>query len=131
MKNIVVRSFGTVLFVFATGHCLASEPVELGEGTLFRSLFGDSLERDYGIKISGLLDAGFSRNNNSSHKDRESGLTNTPVAGFGDQGFELGNIHLFADKALKTNFIPCVTPLAGSTTSSSSVIQRTSRSDIT
>ncbi|QAY84014.1 outer membrane beta-barrel protein [Pseudomonas arsenicoxydans] len=113
MKNINVKSFGAVLFVLATGPCLAGEPAEVGEGTVFRSLFGDSLQRDYGVKVSGLVDAGYSLNNNSSHQDRESGLTNLPVAGFNDEGFELGTLHLFADKALKTNFIPRVTPLPG------------------
>jgi hypothetical protein len=113
MKNINVKSFGAVLFALATGHCLAGQPADVGEGTVFRSIFGDSLERDYGIKVSGLLDAGYSHNNNSSHEDRESGQTNTPVAGFGDEGFELASLHLFADKALKANFIPRVTPLPG------------------
>lgn len=115
MKNINVKSFGAVLLALATSHCLAGEPADVGEGTVFRSIFGDSLERDYGIKVSGLLDGGYSHNNNSSHDDRKSGQTNTPIAGFSDEGFELATLHLFADKALKANFIPRVTPLPGPT----------------
>lgn len=113
MKNIHVKSLGAVLAVFATGHCLAGSPADVGEGTVFRALFGDSLERDYGVKVSGLLDGGYSRNNNSSHDDRKSGQTNTPIAGLSDEGFELATLHLFADKALKANFVPRVTPLPG------------------
>lgn len=113
MKNINVKSFGAVLAVLAAGHCLAAGAADTGEGSVFRSLFGDSLERDYGITVSGLVDAGYSRNNNSSHEDRKSGQTNTPVAGFADEGFELGTFHIFVDKALKTDFIPRVTPVPG------------------
>nr|WP_180205966.1 outer membrane beta-barrel protein [Pseudomonas sp. SbOxS1]NYU06167.1 outer membrane beta-barrel protein [Pseudomonas sp. SbOxS1] len=113
MKNINVKTFGAALLVCATGQCQAGQFADVGEGTVFRSLFGNSLERDYGITVSGLLDAGFSRNDNSSHDDRKSGQTNTPVAGFSDEGFELATLHLFVDKALKANFIPRITPLPG------------------
>jgi hypothetical protein len=113
MKNIDVKSFGAVLLALTTSHCLAGEPADAGEGTVFRSLFGDTLERDYGITVSGLVDAGFSRNNNSSQRDRNSGQTNAPVAGLADENFELATMHLFIDKALKTNFVPRVTPLPG------------------
>jgi hypothetical protein len=115
MMNINVKSIGAALLVFATGHCQAGQGASVGEGTMFREVFGDSLERNYGITVSGLLDAGFSRNNNSSRDDRKSGQTNTPIAGFSDEGFELATLHLFADKALKANFVPRVTPLPGPT----------------
>lgn len=40
MKNINVKSFGAVLLALATGHCLAAQPADVGEGTVFRSIFG-------------------------------------------------------------------------------------------
>jgi hypothetical protein len=113
MKNVKVKALGAVLAALAMVNCYADETEKTGEGTLFRSVFGDSLERDYGITVSNLLDIAYSRNNRSNHKEREDGLSNLPITGMSDEGLELGSLHLFVDKQLKGNFIPRITPLPG------------------
>lgn len=114
MKNIKVKTLGAVLAVLAIANSHANETAEeQGEGMLFRSLFGDTLERTYGITVSGLLDIGFSRNNRSTSDERDDGLSNLPITGLSDEGLELGSLHLFVDKPLKANAIPRVTPLPG------------------
>lgn len=113
MINIKVKTLGAVLAAFATLNTHAAEPPETGEGTLFRSLFGDTLEKDYGIQVSGLFDAAYSRNNRSTHDERQDGLSNLPVVGFADEGLEWGSLHLFVDKQLKGTMVPRITPLPG------------------
>lgn len=49
MINIKVKTLGAVLAAFSRLNTHAAEPPETGDGTLFRSLFGDTLEKDYGI----------------------------------------------------------------------------------
>ena len=113
MNNIRVKTLGAVLAAFAIVDCHAEPADEPAEGSLFRSLFGDSLQREYGISTSFLLDIGYSRNNRSTSDERRDGLSNLPISGFSDEGFELGSLHLFVDKPLKANFIPRITPLPG------------------
>ncbi len=113
MNNINVRTFGAALAVLVSTGCLADDAERFGEGTLFRSLFGNDLQRHYGITTSFLLDVGYSRNNRSTHDERRGGQTNLPISGFADEGLELGSLHLFVDKPLKANFLPRVTPLPG------------------
>jgi hypothetical protein len=96
MHNIKVKTLGAVLAAFATLNTHAAENVETGEGTLFRSLLGDTLEKDYGITVFGLFDVGYSRNNRSTHDKRQDGLSNLPLVGFADEGLEWGGLHLFA-----------------------------------
>ncbi|EJM18393.1 Protein of unknown function (DUF1597) [Pseudomonas sp. GM21] len=115
MHNIKVKTLGAVLAAFAMLNAHAAENPETGEGTLFRSLFGDTLEKDYGITVSGLFDAAYSRNNRSTHDERQDGLSNLPLVGFSDEGLEWGSLHLFVDKALKGDMIPRITPLPGPT----------------
>jgi hypothetical protein len=113
MHNIKVKTLGAVLAAFATLNSHAAESPETGEGTLFRSLFGDTLEKDYGIQVSGLFDTAYSRNNRSTHDERQDGLSNLPQVGFADEGLEWGSLHLFVDKALKGDMVPRITPLPG------------------
>lgn len=113
MNNIRVKTLGAVLAAFAIIDCHAQPAAEGGEGALWRGLFGDSLQRDYGITTSFLLDTGYSRNNRSTRDERHGGLSNLPIAGFSDEGLELGSLHLFVDKPLHANFIPRITPLPG------------------
>ncbi|HCS42772.1 MAG TPA: hypothetical protein DIW52_08095 [Pseudomonas sp.] len=113
MNNIKVKTLGAVLAAFATLNTHAAESPEVGEGTLFRSLFGNTLEKDYGIHVSNLLDVAYSRNNRSTHGEQKNGLGNLPLIGFADEGLELGSLHLFVDKAVKGNMVPRVTPLPG------------------
>jgi hypothetical protein len=65
------KALGAVMAAFATLNTHAAETYETGEGTLFRSLFGDTLEKDYGIQVSNLLDIAYVRNNRSTHDERE------------------------------------------------------------
>ncbi|EJM23667.1 Protein of unknown function (DUF1597) [Pseudomonas sp. GM21] len=113
MHNIKVKTLGAVLAAFTTLNSHAAETPETGEGTLFRSLFGDTLEKDYGIQVTGLFDVAYSRNNQSTQNERQDGLSNLPVAGFADEGLEWGSLHLFVDKALKSDMVPRITPLPG------------------
>ena len=113
MLNIKVKTLGAVLAALAFVECHAAEAPAPGEGALFKGLFGDSLERDYGITVSGLLDIAYARNNRSTHDEREDGLSNLPLTGMSDEGLEWGSLHLFVDKALKGTFVPRITPLPG------------------
>ncbi|MDT4804710.1 putative beta-barrel porin-2 [compost metagenome] len=112
MLNIRLKPLVAVSCVLASLGA-NGEPAERGEGSLVRGLFGPTLEEDYGIRISGLLDVGYVRNNRSTHDERKDGLSNLPLTGYSDEGFELASVHLFVDKALKSNVIPRVTPLPG------------------
>ncbi|MDR0212322.1 MAG: porin [Pseudomonas putida] len=113
MKTISVQTFGAALAVLLSTACQADDADRFGEGTLSRALFGEGLKRDYGINISGLLDVSYSRNNRSTHDERDGGQTNLPVSGSADEGLELNNLHLFIDRPLTANFVPRVTPLPG------------------
>ncbi|MCY1287851.1 putative beta-barrel porin [compost metagenome] len=113
MLNIKVKTLGAVLAALAIVEVHAAEAVQPGEGSLFKGLFGDTLERDYGITVSGLLDIGYSRNNRSTHDERKDGLSNLPITGMSDEGLEWGGLHLFIDKQLNAPIIPRITPLPG------------------
>lgn len=113
MKSVKVKALGAVLAALAIVNCYADEDNKPGEGTLFRSVFGEGLERDYGITVSNLLDIGYSRNNRSTHDERKDGLSNLPLTGMSDEGLELGSLHLFVDRQLKGTFVPRITPLPG------------------
>ncbi len=113
MNNVKVKALGAVLAALAIVDCHAEENIAPGEGTLFRSVFGEALERDYGITVSNLLDIAYSRNNRSNHSERQDGLSNFPITGMSDEGLELGSLHLFVDKQIKGPFISRITPLPG------------------
>ncbi|WP_286785350.1 MULTISPECIES: outer membrane beta-barrel protein [Pseudomonas] len=113
MHNIKVKTLGAVLAALAIVDAHAGEAVVPGEGTLFKSVFGETLERDYGITVSGLIDIGYSRNNRSTSDEREDGTSNLPITGLSDEGLEFGSFHVFIDKPLKAPFVPRITPLPG------------------
>jgi opacity protein-like surface antigen len=115
MHNIKVKALGAVLAAFATVSAHSEEKPEPGEGSLFRGLFGSSLERDYGITVSGLLDLAYVRNNRSTHDEREDGQSNLPLTGMSDEGSEFGGFHIFIDKPLKSTMVPRITPTPGPT----------------
>ncbi|UVL43216.1 porin [Pseudomonas sp. B21-040] len=112
MLTIGKKMLGAGLLALASLHVQAQEQ-EKSEGSLVRSLFGPSLEQDYGIKVSGLLDIGYVRNNRSTRDERDDGLSNLPLTGYSDEGLELASVHVFVDKPLVANVIPRVTPLPG------------------
>lgn len=120
MINVKVKALGTVLAALATLNTHAADAPEVGEGTLFKSLFGDSLLKNYGIEVSNLVDISYSRNNTSTAHERHDGLTNSPLVGVSDEGLELVMSHLFIDKALKGNTIARITPLPGPSPTESS-----------
>lgn len=90
----------------------AAPPSQSGEGDLATWLIPE-LKRDTGIRIYGVVDAGFSRNNTSTRSERHGGLTNLPVAGYADEKFQLSFFNLFIEKPLNTSYVPRATPLPG------------------
>lgn len=113
MQPTPLKTCATLFSLLAASHACASTAAETGEGSLIRALFGDTLQKDYGILAFGLVDAGFSRNNRSTHDERKSGLTNQPIIGYADEGLELGNFGIFIDKALDGTMVPRITPQPG------------------
>ncbi len=103
------------LIVLASVPCggQAAEADLPGEGSLFRSLFGTDLQQNYGISVTGLVDATWSRNNRSTEAMRKGGLSNSPVVGVGDEGFEMDSVFLFIDKSITSTMRPRITPLPG------------------
>lgn len=83
-----------------------------GEGD-FVNWFVPDLERATGIRIYGVIDAGYSRNDTSIGSERSGGLTNLPVVGYADEKFELAFVNLFIEKPLHASYIPRITPLPG------------------
>lgn len=94
------------------GPLYASAPMPPGEGDLATWLL-PQLERDTGIRVYGVIDAGYSRNDTSTSGERNGGLTNLPVAGYADEKFELAFVNLFIEKALNTSYLTRITPLPG------------------
>ncbi|MBR9883635.1 MAG: outer membrane beta-barrel protein [Oceanospirillales bacterium] len=99
---------------------VVEEEGKSAEGYLFRHFFGDNLEKNNNIKISGLLQVGFSDNNNTSAEERARGTSNLPVIGPIDEGLQLDSFQIFIDKPIKGNMLPRITPLPGGTPSSPS-----------
>ncbi|OWW19262.1 outer membrane beta-barrel protein [Noviherbaspirillum denitrificans] len=113
------RTFHGAVLCIATGLATSALTVQAqalaeptAEGYLYRELFGDGLERDYGIKIDGYMQAGIGYNDKSTAAMRAAGNSNFPVAP-GDEGFKLEDLHLHLKKPLKTNILPRISPLPG------------------
>ncbi|MNO61063.1 hypothetical protein D3C76_516990 [compost metagenome] len=86
---------------------LAHAEGEDPNGSLFRSLFGDSLERDYGIKVHGWAQAGWIYNDNGSDDVSKQAFFND------DEGFNLNQFALAVEKAPKSNVVGRVGPFPG------------------
>ncbi|NWB20973.1 outer membrane beta-barrel protein [Pseudomonas sp. D4002] len=114
MKTTIRHCFtGALPLSLFTPENLYAQPEDhYGEGSLANALAGETLNK-WGIHVSGLLDVGYSRNNRSYHDERRKGLSNLPIAGESDEGFELRSVHLFIEKPIIGNFIPRITPLPG------------------
>ncbi|UXJ50840.1 porin [Pseudomonas citronellolis] len=76
-------------------------------GSLFRHLFGASLERDYGIKVHGWAQAGWIYNNNGSDDVSKQAFFND------DEGFNLNQLALTVERAPKSNVVGRVGPFPG------------------
>ncbi|MCY1343673.1 putative beta-barrel porin-2, OmpL-like [compost metagenome] len=100
------------LFVPAAIGATLVSPLAFAEGgdpsgSLFRSLFGDSLERDHGIKVHGWAQAGWIYNDNGSDDVSKQAFFND------DEGFNLNQFALAVEKAPKSNVVGRVGPFPG------------------
>jgi hypothetical protein len=96
------------------GLACAQVPAEApAEGALWRELFGDSLEKDYGVKIHGVAQVGFSSNTATTHERARSGNSNFPVVGPNDEGLQFNKVGLLIERPFKSNVLPRITPLPG------------------
>ncbi|MDA8485218.1 porin [Pseudomonas resinovorans] len=76
-------------------------------GSLFRSAFGDGLEKDYGIKVHGWAQAGWIYNDNGSDDVSKQAFFNN------DEGFNLNQFALAIEKTPKGNVVGRVGPFPG------------------
>ncbi|BAU74241.1 outer membrane beta-barrel protein [Metapseudomonas furukawaii] len=76
-------------------------------GSLFRSAFGDGLEADYGIKVNGWAQAGWTYNDNGSDDLSKQAFFNN------DEGFNLNQVALSIQKEPKGNVVGRVGPFPG------------------
>jgi hypothetical protein len=77
-------------------------------------MLGPDVEKNTGVRLKGVIDAGFSQNDTTSDGIApKHANTNHPVTGPADEGFQLNAIQLTLEKQIKSNVIPRVTPLPG------------------
>ena len=76
-------------------------------GSLVRNVFGDSLEREHGIKVYGWAQAGVIYNNNGTDDVSKQSFFNT------DEGVNLNQFALAVEKKTKSNVIGRVGPFPG------------------
>lgn len=81
-------------------------------GWLGRTLFGDKLEKEYGITIGGWAEIGLAYNNSSEPSGKKA-LANSPVAINRDEGGQLNQLGLYIDKSINSTVIPRVGPFPG------------------
>lgn len=111
---------GFLLSVVALNVCLVSSDgvaqvaPDWGDGAAARSLFGSSIEEDFGVKIKGVAQIGWSKNDASgAGYSPQDGHTNYPVVGANDEGFQFNGLQLTAERPIQSNIIPRVSPLPG------------------
>ena len=107
----MLKSLASLCAMLSCTLCAAASS-QPGEGDMANWLF-PALEKETGINIHGVIDAGYSRNNTSTRTERSGGLTNLPVAGYADEKFELAFFNLFIEKPLASRYLPRATPLPG------------------
>lgn len=90
-----------------------AQSADVGASDAPFSLFGDWLESAAGIRASGYLQVGFSRNNTSTHDQATGGHSNFPVIGAADEGLQLNALHLAFERSITTNLLPRITPVPG------------------
>ncbi|MBT8769180.1 outer membrane beta-barrel protein [Metapseudomonas boanensis] len=98
---------GPVLAVAALLPSLTQAAEPGPSGSLFRSVFGDSLEQDHGIKVHGWGQAGWIYNDNASDDVSKQAFFNN------DEGFNLNQFALAIEKAPKGNVVGRVGPFPG------------------
>lgn len=76
-------------------------------GSLFRAVVGDNLEKNYGIKVHGWTQFGLIYNDNGSDDVSKQGVFNT------EEGFNLNQIGLVVERAAKGNVVGRVGPFPG------------------
>ena len=110
MSCVAASFLGSSVGVWAQG----AEEEAWGDGALARSMFGDDFEQSSGVRIKGVAQIGWSHNDASDAGwSPNDGHTNYPVVGANDEGFQLNGIQLTAEKSLKSNILPRITPLPG------------------
>lgn len=102
-RNLSLSKLGFLVlsaFVSMPGYAADMPP----EGAVMRSIFGDDIEdKLWGVRISGLLMAGYVHNFRDNPSD---GGLNGPIIPMRDTGFQVNNIGFKIDRPLKTNIIP-------------------------
>ena len=89
--------------LFPSTALAADDPM----GSLVRSVFGDSLEREHGIKVYGWAQVGAIYNNNGTDDVSKQSFFNT------DEGVNLNQFALAVEKKPKSNVIGRVGPFPG------------------
>ena len=73
----------------------------------------DAVERVTGIKVFGLTQFGYSTNDLTTHNQATAGHSNFPVVGPADEGLQLNALQLVAQRQMRSNILPRISPLPG------------------
>lgn len=73
----------------------------------------ESFEQTTGVKLSGFMQLGVSKNNTGTHDQATGGHSNLPIVGPADEGFQLNAVQLAFEKPMRSNILPRITPLPG------------------
>ena len=73
----------------------------------------DAVERATGIKVFGLTQIGYSTNDATTHDQAAAGHSNFPVVGPDDEGLQLDAVQLAAQRQMRSNILPRISPLPG------------------
>jgi hypothetical protein len=115
-----VNTYKRIAYPLAAASLLANispalQAQELpAEGALARWLLGPDFETRSGLRIKGVIDVGFSQNDNTADGvSPKHGSGNHPITGPADEGFQLNALQLSVERQIVSNVIPRVTPLPG------------------
>ena len=73
----------------------------------------DAVKRATGIKVFGLTQIGYSTNDVSRHDQATAGHSNFPVVGPADEGLQFNAFQLVAQRQMRSNILPRISPLPG------------------
>lgn len=105
-KELNIKSLFKITFLLSAllGSMPGNTAEHPPEGALMRTMFGDDIEdKLWGVRISGLLMAGYVHNFRDNPSD---GGLNGPIIPTRDTGFQLNNLGLKVEKPINTNIIP-------------------------